>query len=533
MSEAADYDVAIVGLGPVGAIFANLLARYGFKIAVVERVASIYDKPRAITLDHEALRVFQAIGLADYMDSVIAPHNGSHYLGVDGDLIKIFDPMPPPYPLGWIPNATFVQPDAENALREKLSEYRQADVFLAASGVSLLQDEASVSLSVQSEARGEFTISARYLVGCDGANSFVRRQLGVGLEDLAFDEWWMVVDTLTSEPEKRPAKSFQYCRPSRPGTFVPGPGRLRRWEIKLLPGEDPEKAGAADNVLRLLKGFTDTSDLTIWRSAVYRFHALLGQSWRDRRVFLMGDAVHQTPPFLGQGLCAGIRDAANLAWKLALVRRGEADDALLDSYEIERKPHVRAVVASAKEFGTIIGELDPAAAAARDARLRAELKSGQALTIRQKFIPDLAGGLIAQDAKLAGRLFVQPRVRTADGRVKRLDDELKPEFAIVARTDAAMSGLSEAALSSWQALGGERIVIVASGEGSSAEGILLVVETERLFADWMSDNGVETVIVRPDRYVFGGAETADQLNRLVADLVGRLQVGRVAVDATA
>lgn len=331
MNEAADYDVAIVGYGPVGAIFANLLARHGLRIAVVERAASIYDKPRAITLDHEALRVFQAIGLADYMDSAIAPHNGSHYLGVDGDLIKIFDPMPPPYPLAWIPNATFVQPDAENALRQKLSEYGHADVFLTATGVALAQDEETVSLSVHSETRGKFAIRSRYLVGCDGANSFVRKQLGVALEDLAFDEWWMVVDTLTSEPDKRPAKSFQYCWPSRPGTFVPGPGRLRRWEIKLLPGEDPEEAGAADNVLRLLKGFTDTSDLSIWRSAVYRFHALLGQSWRDRRVLLMGDAVHQTPPFLGQGLCAGIRDAANLSWKLALVLRSNADDALLDS----------------------------------------------------------------------------------------------------------------------------------------------------------------------------------------------------------
>jgi 3-(3-hydroxy-phenyl)propionate hydroxylase len=523
VSEAGSYDVAIVGYGPVGAIFANLLARYGLRVAVVERAASIYDKPRAITLDHEALRVFQAIGLADYMDAVIAPHNGSHYLGVDGDLIKIFDPMPPPYPLGWIPSATFVQPDAENALREKLSEYGQADVFLTASAVSLAQDEASVSLSVRSESAGDTVLKARYLLGCDGANSFVRKQLGVGLEDLAFDEWWMVVDTLTSEPDKRPAKSFQYCWPSRPGTFVPGPGRLRRWEIKLLPGEDPEKMGAADNVLRLLKGFTDTSDLTIWRSAVYRFHALLGQSWRDRRIFLMGDAVHQTPPFLGQGLCAGIRDAANLAWKLVLVLRGNANDSLLDSYETERKPHVRAVVASAKEFGTIVGELDPDAAAKRDARLRAELKSGKAVTIRQKFIPDLAGGLIAEDAKLAGRLFVQPRVHTADGRVTRLDDELKSEFAIVTRTREAMSCLSETSLSSWRTLGGERIVVAASGESFNGEGILTVVETERLFAEWMADNGVEAVIVRPDRYVFGGAATAGELNALVADLVGRLQ----------
>lgn len=523
--EIPTYDVAIVGLGPVGAIFANLLANYGLRIAVVERAAGIYDKPRAITLDHEALRVFQACGLAEIMENAIAPHNGSHYLGVDGEVIKMFDPMPPPYPLGWIPNATFVQPDAEQALRDKLAGYKSADVFLATTGLSLEQDDQFVSLTVSAYSGDAFVLNARYLVGCDGANSFVRKHLGVGLEDLAFDEWWMVVDTLTSDPAKRPAKSFQYCWPSRPGTFVPGPRNLRRWEIKLLPGEDPEAAGAPDHVLKLLKGFTDTSDLTIWRSAVYRFHALLGQSWRDRRVLLMGDAVHQTPPFLGQGLCAGIRDAFNLAWKLALVLRGDADDALLDSYEIERKPHVRSVVASAKEFGEIIGELDPAAALARDARLRSELKSGKAETIRQKFIPDLVGGLIASGAKLAGRLFVQPQVRTADGQVRRLDDLLKPEFAIVTATPAAMSGISAAALSSWRRLGGERVVIAASGESSNRDGVITVVETGRLFADWMRQNAVEAVIVRPDRYVFAGAENAGQLNMLIKQLIQNLRAG--------
>jgi 3-(3-hydroxy-phenyl)propionate hydroxylase len=272
-------------------------------------------------------------------------------------------------------------------------------------------------------------------------------------------------------------------------------------------------------VLKLLKAFTDTSDLTIWRSAVYRFHALLGESWRDRRVFLMGDAVHQTPPFLGQGLCAGIRDASNLAWKLALVLRGNAGDALLDSYEVERKPHVRSVVATAKEFGKIIGELDPAAAAARDQRLRAELKSGKAETIRQKFIPDLASGLIATCNKLAGRLFVQPHVRAVDGSVRRLDDLLKPEFALVTATQEAMSWMSEASFSCWQQLGGERVVIADAGDSSTRDGIATVVESDGIFTNWMRENQVSAVIVRPDRYAFAGAANADELNTSMENLI--------------
>lgn len=522
------YDVAIVGLGPVGAVFATLLAKRGLGVAVIERTAAIYDKPRAIALDHEALRIFQAIDLADYMDGSIESHNGTHFLGVDGEIIKAFDPMPPPYPLGWIPNATFVQPDLERAIREKLATYGNVEVFLATTAFSLAQDPTSVSLSVRRDDGGEFALRARYLVGCDGANSFVRKQIGAGLEDLAFDEWWLVVDALTSDPAKRPAKAFQYCRPSRPGTFVPGPGRLRRWEIKLLPSEEPEAVGAPDSVSRLLQGFTDTSDLTIWRSAVYRFHALLGQSWRDRRVLLMGDAVHQTPPFLGQGLCAGLRDAANLAWKLALVLRGDAGEDLLDTYEVERKPHVRAVVASAKEFGVIIGELDPVAAVARDVRLRAELKAGKAETIRQRFIPDLTSGLIAPQAKLAGALFVQPHVRTVDGTVRRLDDLLKPEFAIVAATPEPVGWLTESVFAEWQRIGGERVVVATSGEPSRIPGVTSVVEVDNLIGEWMAKNASAAVVVRPDRYVYGAAGNAAELNMLVGHLLQNLRAGRQA-----
>jgi 3-(3-hydroxy-phenyl)propionate hydroxylase len=518
------YDIAIVGYGPVGATLANLLAQYGLKIAVVEQAAGVYDKPRAITLDHEVLRVFQACRLAEVMEQGIAPHPGTHYLGVDGQIIKIFDPLPPPFPLGWTPTATFVQPDVEQALRAKLAGYDRADVSLSTKAISLAQDDEGVALTVSGSDGGERILRARYLVGCDGANSFVRKQLGIAFEDLAFDEWWMVVDAFTADPAKRPAKCFQYCRPSRPGTYLPGPGALRRWEIKLLPGEDPDAAGAPDNVLALLQGFTDTSDLTIWRSAVYRFHALLAQSWRSERIFMMGDAVHQTPPFLGQGLCAGIRDAVNLAWKLALVLRGDAGPSLLDSYEIERKPHVRSIVATAKEFGKIIGELDPVAAAARDRQLRAELNSGQAQTIRQKFIPDLGGGIIVHGAKAAGSLFVQPSVRLADGNVMRLDDLLAPEFVIVTATREAMNGLSAASLKFWQELNGQRAIVGTRAVEAAPDHVVVVTETDRLLVDWLQHNAIEAVIVRPDRYVFAGAQTAGELNALIDRLAGLLKI---------
>src|SRR5262249_44402132 len=284
-----------------------------------------------------------------------------------------------------------------------------------------------VTLSMRNLVQGaERALRSRVLLGCDGANSFVRRHLDIALEDLGFDEWWMVVDTRIIRPVELPPRSIQYCWPSRPATFVPGPGTLRRWEIKVLPGEDPETFGRHDNVVRQIARFADPGCLEIWRSAVYRFHALLAQRWRCGRVFLLGDACHQTPPFLGQGMCAGIRDAANLAWKLALVLQRNAPAALLDSYEEERKPHVRSVVSTAKEFGQIVGELDFDAAHLRDATLRGQLERGEVETIRQRFIPDLDSGVIDHEATAcaAGSLFVQPKIARQNGKPVLLDDLL-------------------------------------------------------------------------------------------------------------
>ena len=510
-ADAATYDVAIVGYGPVGATFANLLAKYGLTVAVVDQAAGIYDKPRAITIDHEVLRVFQACGLEQTIAAHTAPHPGTHYLGVDGDIIKKFDPLPPPYPLGWVPTATFVQPEFEKALRDKLASYDKADVFLSQQAVGVSQDDEAATLTIKG-ADGAFrTLRSHYLVGCDGANSFVRKALGIDLTDLAFDEQWMVVDALEHGATARPAKCFQYCRPSRPGTFLPGPAELRRWEIKLLPGEDPATFGQHDNALRVLADFTDVTKIKIWRTAVYRFHALLAQDWQSGRIFLMGDACHQTPPFLGQGLSAGIRDAVNLAWKLALVLRGDAQPSILSTYREERAPHVGAVVSLAKDFGLIIGELDLKKAKARDARLRDELNSGKAETIRQRFIPDLAGGLIAPGAPAAGTLFPQPFIQTEAGAV-RLDDLLAPEFVLVAASADSLDKLTPASLDLWTKIKGERVIIGENG----------LRETGRLFADWLDQHGITVAIVRPDRAVFGGARNTAESNALISVLAQKL-----------
>jgi 3-(3-hydroxy-phenyl)propionate hydroxylase len=519
MPDPAPYDVLIVGYGPVGATLAGLLVRHGLRVAVAEQAAGIYDKPRAITLDHEVMRVFQACGVAHQIETFTAPHPGTHYLGVDGEVIRIYDPQPPPHPLGWPPNGTFVQPEVEAVLRAGVARSGRADVFLSTQAVGFAPHADRVDATLRGADRVERTVSARYLVGCDGANSFVRRRLGIGHQDLAFDEWWMVVDVRLEKPVELPNKCIQYCWPARPSTFIVGPGDLRRWEIKLLPGEDPEIFGAQENVARQLARFVDPDAIAIWRSAVYRFHALVAERWRAGRVFLAGDACHQTPPFMGQGMCAGIRDAANLAWKLALGLRAGASDALLDTYEQERKPHVEALIDFAIKAGETIGELDVAKARARDAVMLDLLRSGRAETIRQRYIPNLTTGLLdPASGAVAGTLFVQPRVGSG-GEGVLLDDVVAPAFLLATTSDEAQSWLSPTSLEVLQRLGGERVVIAANGDRTSDHhGVRHLHEYDHLFADWMAQHDAAAIVARPDRYVYGMARDAHELNRLIARL---------------
>jgi 3-(3-hydroxy-phenyl)propionate hydroxylase len=419
-----------------------------------------------------------------------------------------------------------VQPAVEAALRACVARSGQADIFLATRAVAFAPHDDGVEVTLRGpDSEHDRVVAARYLLGCDGANSFVRKQLGIGHEDLAFDEWWMVVDVRLTRPVDLPHKCIQYCWPARPATFIVGPGNLRRWEIKLLPGETPEGFDTRHNVRKQLARFVDPDAIEIWRSAVYRFHALVAERWRAGRVFLLGDACHQTPPFMGQGMCAGIRDAANLAWKLALVRRAGAHDSLLDTYEVERKPHVETLVGFAKKAGEVIGELDLDTALARDAMLRGQLTRGEQETVRQRFIPNLTTGVLdAVSPDVAGTLFVQPRVHAdaQDGAQlgtgdPLLDDVVAPRFLLVTATAQAQAWLTPQALDLWRRIGGERVVI-GGPAAAAAGGIHHLAERGDLFAGWMTRHGAAAVVVRPDRYVYGTARDRGALNRMVESL---------------
>jgi 3-(3-hydroxy-phenyl)propionate hydroxylase len=504
-ATSAEFDVAIAGFGPAGATLACLLGAQGIRTLVVDRLTGVYDKPRAFAMDHEVMRVFQNLGLAGAIAPHVAPFLASEHYGADGQLIRRLTMIDPPYPLGWTPSMVFRQPPLEAALREKVRATPGVTVSLGEELVSFTQDAGRVTLQLQRDGATR-EVTARYLVGCDGASSTVRRTLGIGHEDLGFDEPWLVVDVGVNAAgaAKCPKTNAQFCEPARPTTFLIGVGEHRRWEIMLLPGETPQSVETDAAVWKLLSRWLTPADGTLWRRASYRFHALVASRWREGSAFLAGDAAHQQPPFLGQGMCQGIRDVANLAWKLVAVLQGRAGDALLDTYGVERSSHVRRLTTTIEHIGRNICERDLDKARKRDADLVAQAGGSVKSVPRQDLIPPLDSGLLAPMPHAAnGTLFPQPRV-AVDGSSALLDDVAGCGLRLVlcAGGDAGRVAALESVRRS-----GAQVVQVGGPGWPEADGIV---------AGWFSRHGAVAALVRPDHYVYGVASTVEGIDALAA-----------------
>jgi 3-(3-hydroxy-phenyl)propionate hydroxylase len=510
-TDSADphYDIAVIGLGPAGAMAAALLGQAGLRVLVVEQSRALFDKPRAVSMDHEIMRALQNIGIAGQIKPLTMPFSLSEHYGADGQLIRRVGMLPPPYPMGWTPNMTFLQPQTEHILREHVAGLPRVELRLGTALTDMTQDAEGVDLALSADDGSHRTERARYVIGCDGASSTVRRLLGIPLEDLGFDEPWLVIDLLANEQglAKLPRVSTHFCEPSRPAMFVAGTGNHRRFEMMLLPGEDPREMEREERVWQLLSRWITPGDAELWRHASYRFHALIATEWRKGRVFLAGDAAHMQPPFLGQGMCQGMRDVRNLAWKLRQVISGEAGDALLDTYGAERAPHVRTLISAIKDIGRYICELDPAAARERDARLLASTNGEVKTLVRQDLMPGLEQGLLSGRARSGrGMLFPQPRI-IDDGNPVLMDDVAGCGWRVV---------LGESALA-WHPQAAEsmsilRIAMTAqTGAWQEADGVV---------AAWFARHAGCAAIVRPDHYVYAVVDNEEELD---AELLGLSQ----------
>jgi len=481
------FDVAIVGCGPVGALAALLLGRAGLSVVVLEKERRLHPLPRAVHLDHEIMRLFQSAGVIERVLPDMIDTDGHLHVGADGGMIRYMGTVDTPRPFGWANDWFFYQPELEAHLRAGFAGLAGVELREGAECDGLSQADGTVSVRYRQDGRPA-EVSARWVIACDGARSPVRKALGVALDDLDFEEPWLVVDAEVEGPVSFPSiagvpddadlqrLSVMMCDPQRPVTIVPGRGKHRRWEFMLLPGEDDNAMMAPGKVAELVGAWMRDVPHRILRAATYRFHGLVAEQWEVGHVFLAGDAAHQTPPFFGQGMCHGLRDVANLTWKMAAIVNDDADPALLTTYQTERDPHVRAVIGAAVAAGRYICELDPEKATARDAAMRAKRASGVRETAAD-LVPAIGTGIVLAGSPGAGERFVQPRLD--DGRL--LDAVVGGGWRLFGR-GAALANRDIAGLASVD-------VTALSDHGA--------------LAAWLDARAVDAVLVRPDHYVFG------------------------------
>ncbi|SMF99470.1 Salicylate hydroxylase [Burkholderia singularis] len=519
----SDVDVLIVGFGPVGAAAANLLARYGVNVLVIDKATGIYMAPRAIALDNEALRILQLIGVTEHeLETVAIPcvRMRSPLLGEFGkaNTLGSIDGHPK--------LVTFYQPDLERCLRRRLQQYGCARAALGVSLRSIDSGQEAIAATLDLGQGYTHKVRARYLVGADGASSLVRQLIGQAFKGKTFTEDWLIVD---ARNVPRPIDHVEFiCDHRRPTPHMAAPGARERWEFMLRPGETREEMESDARIRELLAPWGNVDDMVIERKAVYRFHARTVNAFSQGRVFLAGDAAHITPPFVGQGLVAGLRDTANLCWKLALVIRGHAAPRILATYDQERRPHVKAMIRFAKFMGRLVMPRNAGVALFTHGLMRAtrlvpkwrayfeelQIKPGNACR-RGLFV---AG--CTKSGLVRGAVLPQGWVRGADGRTCLSDDVQGSGLTLIGFGRDAGAALDDGTAAAFAAAGGsiiqiahrgQRLHLAASGSWEDLEGVFL---PRAVPFGWAA-------VVRPDRVVVHDGP-ASEANRLVSESLALL-----------
>jgi 2-polyprenyl-6-methoxyphenol hydroxylase-like FAD-dependent oxidoreductase len=517
--ERHDCDVMIAGAGPVGQVLALLLAQQGLNVSIVERWAQPYPLPRAVAIAHDVLRVLRQLDLGEELTPLLEPwgHEGQHFSFADSSGETLAESG---YPLesdsGFPLMSGFSQPDLEQLLEGRVQAEPLIEQYRGFSLEELSADESGVTATVLPHTGAALvhngrprTVRAAFAVGCDGANSTVRSLLGLEMTDLGFDRDWLVVDVLPHTPPTWLPYACQRLGPARPTTLVPaGPGR-RRWEFMIMPTDSQDDIDTDDNAWQLLKPWEiHPGNAELVRHALYTFRARWADQWRSGRVVLAGDAAHQMPPFMGQGFNSGIRDAANLAWRLALMVDRKGRDSLLDDYAAERSTQVAQIVEQTVLIGQMFCMTDPQECAQRDA----ELKRLENLDIQGASQNWLLRGGTLQDDGIGGSLGLQATVGTKT-QTALLDEIIAPPcFILLGRDSDPVDRLSPPMRAAWQRLGGRSAHFGPGG----------LADTEGKYAPWFERLNASVVVIRPDFQVFGGVSDEQTTDALVRELVERV-----------
>lgn len=472
------YDVAIVGAGPAGIVAANLCGQYGLSAVAFDREADVYDLPRAAGMYDDVQRILSNAGLLEAVLPGTEEHKGAEFLDPEGNrLIGIEFPGLKTLN-GFPPLLAIAQPKVEKALRSCLDRYDGVELCVSHEVSSVDQTDDHVELEVRDLRRDESRcVQARWVIAADGASSGVRKSCGISWDSLGYDHEWLVIDLERGPSVELPPFAQQVCDPTRPTTLVPMPRPLYRWEFQLKPGETREEMEKPEKVWELLRPWVKPDEGRLVRAVVYRFHATIADTFRRGRVFLAGDAAHQTPPFMGQGLCTGVRDADNLVWKLAAVKRGLADDRLLDTYNEERHPMAVAMVQHSTNTGKLIDAYSQMAVTGEPPP-QDLIEYGYG---GSQELPSLSTGLLADGkSDWIGRLMPQCKVR--NGATARFDQVVGARWAVMAKTDPKEL-LSEDERTAWESIGAAFVQLDDPG------------------AEWLFGDG-HLAFVRPDRVIF-------------------------------
>lgn len=517
-------EVAILGAGPVGLTLANYLSKQGVQVTVIEQLDQLIDYPRAIGIDDEALRTIQSLGLVEQVLPHTTPNHAMRFLTPKGHCFADIQPLTREF--GFSRRNAFIQPQVDNVLLQGLKQYPKTEVLFSRQLMEFSQDAQSVTLKMQNKQGQNEVVKAQYLIACDGGNSVVRRTLNIGFDGKTAPNQWIVID-IENDPLATP-HIYLCCDPVRPYVSAALPHGIRRFEFMVMPGETQEELSKPENINKLLaKVLPNTQNIEVIRQRVYTHNARIAEKFRVDRILLAGDAAHIMPVWQGQGYNSGMRDAFNLGWKMALVIQGKAGPELLDSYQIERKDHAKAMIDLSVMAGHVLAPPKKWQGFVRDGIAYAlnyikPIKQ-YLLEMRFKPMPQYHDGVLipnTQKNSPVGKMFIQPKVQLVTGEHVLLDEVIGNDFAILAWGVDPQWGLSAASMQQWKMLGVKFIQVLPAiqlqnEKRKQYDGVICVGDIGTEIRTWFGRTNDSMVILRPDRFVAALAipQSADQISQ--------------------
>ncbi len=475
------FDITIVGLGPAGGTLSNLLAMHGLSILILDREKSFYPLPRAVHFDDEVMRVFQTIGITKEFLKYTIINKGTKFVNSKE---KVILDWPRPKKItdnGWYPSYRFHQPDLEKQLRKKLKNYEKVLIEQNSEVRKITNSKNHVDITyTNTRNHKEYYVRSKYLVGCDGANSITRKQMKTKMDNLGFTQKWTVVDLILKKKKNNlPDRTIQYSNPKQPATYCRNVGKRRRWEFAIKKNQSDIKVLSENYIWNFLKPWLNKSDAIIERKTIYQFESAIARKWRKGRIFIAGDAAHLMPPFMGQGMCAGIRDASNLAWKIATCLKVKHNEAFLNTYQTERSLNVREYIETTMRMGEFVNAVESTPITDN---IRSDNKGIKSM---QSIKPKMGKGLGYLKDKNRGKIFPQFKLNKNTS----LDDNFSKKGILILSSD-----LKTKVSKKYNLVNSKKI---------------------KKLSVYLKNINAKAILVRPDRFILGSANTNHEINLLL------------------